>query len=134
MRHRRVTVHGWLQEDRSWSIASKPQGGDGSLAGARNPPTGRRVTGFGWAWGTESLGFTPQQGPPPCLNPFVLRRNLAVQFHPELDHTLLSAGLGKTGVAKLLKTGVDPLELLAATRAASPRSAARAQRLVDGFI
>lgn len=65
---------------------------------------------------------------------FVLRRNLAVQFHPELTSTMLAGWLAYGGDAKAREFGLDPVTLLARTRAVDDRSRSRAHALVDGFL
>jgi GMP synthase-like glutamine amidotransferase len=65
---------------------------------------------------------------------FVLRRNLAVQFHPELDASILRGWLA-SGDAELARLhGIDPDELLRRTVEVEERSRARAHALVDGFL
>ena len=65
---------------------------------------------------------------------FVLRRNLAVQFHPELDAAMLRLWLdaGGAGVARAL--GHDPGDLLRRTRDEEPAARHRAALLVDAFL
>lgn len=65
---------------------------------------------------------------------FVLRRNLAVQFHPELTRSMLAGWLGNGGADKARAAGLDPDTLLDATRAAEAEARVRAHRLVDGFL
>jgi GMP synthase-like glutamine amidotransferase len=65
---------------------------------------------------------------------FVLRRNLAVQFHPELTSAALELWLAGGGAAEARRAGLDPDALLEATRAADARSRTRAHALVDGFL
>ena len=65
---------------------------------------------------------------------FVLRRNLAVQFHPELTSAMLAGWLANGGVAKAEAFGLDPADLMRRTRAVDERSRARAHALVDGFL
>lgn len=65
---------------------------------------------------------------------FVLRRNLAVQFHPELTSAMLTGWLAYGGDAKARDFGLDPVTLLARTRAVDDRSRSRAHALVDGFL
>jgi GMP synthase-like glutamine amidotransferase len=65
---------------------------------------------------------------------FVLRRNLAVQFHPELTSAMLEGWLTLGGAEEARKAGLDTDALLEATRAADERSRARAHALVDGFL
>jgi len=64
---------------------------------------------------------------------FVLRRNLALQFHPELTSQMLEGWL-VTGSEAVVAHGLDPQELLERTRDVDGRSRARAHRLVDGFL
>lgn len=65
---------------------------------------------------------------------FVLRRNLAVQFHPELTSTMLAGWIGNGGAADLATAGIDADRLVDATRARDEESRRRAHRLVDGFL
>lgn len=65
---------------------------------------------------------------------FALRRNLAVQFHPELTPGMLHGWLGNGGDADARSVGVDPAELVADTAAEAPAALARAQALVDAFL
>jgi GMP synthase-like glutamine amidotransferase len=65
---------------------------------------------------------------------FVLRRNLAVQFHPELTSSMLAGWLSNGGARKAASAGLDPDELLASTRASEEAARIRAYRLVDGFL
>ncbi len=65
---------------------------------------------------------------------FTLRRNLAVQFHPELAADGLRGWLDQGGRDELIADGQDPDVLLAHTREEAPAAAERAHRLVDAFI
>ena len=67
-------------------------------------------------------------------SPFVLRRNLAVQFHPELTPAMLAGWLDNGGDRKAISLGVDPdqLRAQAASRVASAQR--RAFALVDAFL
>jgi GMP synthase-like glutamine amidotransferase len=65
---------------------------------------------------------------------FALRRNLAVQFHPEVDGTQLRRWLDDGGRAEAERAGRDPDELLARTFAEEPDAALRAGRLVDAAL
>ncbi|TIC87388.1 type 1 glutamine amidotransferase [Nocardioides sp. GY 10113] len=65
---------------------------------------------------------------------FVLRRNLALQFHPELVSTTLAGWLGNGGAAEARTFGHDLDELFAGTAAVDQRSRERAHALVDGFL
>ena len=65
---------------------------------------------------------------------FVVRRNLAVQFHPELTSGQLAGWLGNGGDAKALAAGLDLVELVDRTAELEPDARARAHRLVDGFL
>jgi GMP synthase-like glutamine amidotransferase len=65
---------------------------------------------------------------------FALRRNLAVQFHPELTSAALAGWLDNGGAASVRAFGLDPRRLLRETRDWDAEAAARAHRLVDGFL
>lgn len=65
---------------------------------------------------------------------FVTGTSLAVQFHPELTLSMLDGWLSNGGYAELAGLGIDAAALLERTRQLEASSAARAQRLVDGFI
>jgi GMP synthase-like glutamine amidotransferase len=65
---------------------------------------------------------------------FVLNRNLAVQFHPEVTEDVLAGWLENGGTAVARAHGIDPQRLLAETIDAQSESAARAHRLVARFL
>lgn len=65
---------------------------------------------------------------------FALRRNLAVQFHPELTAASLLGWLENGGYAGARAAGFDPGLLLTETDRIATDAAARAARLVDGFL
>ena len=65
---------------------------------------------------------------------FTLRRNLAVQFHPELDAAALKGWIDLGGRDQLIADGQDPDVLLQHTAAESPAAAQRAHALVDAFL
>jgi GMP synthase-like glutamine amidotransferase len=65
---------------------------------------------------------------------FTLRRNLALQFHPEIDSTALKGWLAFGGDREALAAGLDPDVLLAQTEAAEADATVRAHRLVDTFL
>jgi GMP synthase-like glutamine amidotransferase len=65
---------------------------------------------------------------------FVLRRNLAVQFHPELTSAMLTLWLENGGATEAAALGRDPETLLARTRALDTVARSRAHALVDGFL
>jgi GMP synthase-like glutamine amidotransferase len=65
---------------------------------------------------------------------FVLRQNLAVQFHPELSGDMLAGWLANGGATKATSAGLDVAELVSATRLGEAEAHARAHRLVDGFL
>ena len=71
---------------------------------------------------------------PAASQAFVLGRNLAVQFHPELDAHMLRLWLGNGGAPILAERGVDLEHLISATEALEAHSRARARRLVDAFL
>lgn len=65
---------------------------------------------------------------------FVLRRNLAVQFHPELTSAMLTGWLDNGGAAAATAHGHDLRLLVAEARAWDAEGRSRAHRLVDGFL
>lgn len=65
---------------------------------------------------------------------FVLRRNLALQFHPELNSDTLTAWLENGGAAAAQEHGHDLEVLLEETRSRDAEGRLRAHRLVDGFL
>ena len=65
---------------------------------------------------------------------FVLRRNLAVQFHPELTPTMLAGWLGNGGAELLERAGYDVDALVAATAGEATSARRRGHALVDGFL
>jgi len=65
---------------------------------------------------------------------YVLRRNLAVQFHPELTSGMLHGWLDNGGDVQAIKHGFDPEQMYADTVAEDPASRARAYALVDAFL
>jgi GMP synthase-like glutamine amidotransferase len=71
---------------------------------------------------------------PNASQAFVLRRNLAVQFHPELTDAMLAGWLANGGADQARRLGIDPDELLDSTRLVAARSRARTHALVDGFV
>lgn len=65
---------------------------------------------------------------------FVLRRNLALQFHPEQAADTLRSWLEDGGSELLLAHGVNPDDLLAETVRQVPLARDAARDLVDGFL
>ena len=67
---------------------------------------------------------------------FTLRKNLALQFHPELTADMLAGWCGSPGGGRelIIKDGQDPEVLLAFTRAEEAKSRSRAHALVDSFL
>jgi GMP synthase-like glutamine amidotransferase len=65
---------------------------------------------------------------------FQLGRNLAVQFHPELDSSMLAGWLRTGGEREASELGVAPERLLRETRLRDEENRVRAGRLVDAFL
>lgn len=65
---------------------------------------------------------------------FVLRRNLALQFHPEVDTPGLRGWLEFGGHRRAQAAGLDPAVILRQTEAMEADAAVRARRLVDVFL
>ncbi len=65
---------------------------------------------------------------------FVLRRNLAVQFHPELTPGMLHGWLDNGGRSQVESLGVDVNDLVAETARQAEAAEARTCALVDAFV
>ena len=65
---------------------------------------------------------------------FVLDRNLALQFHPELDPAMLTGWLDNGGASALAAKGYDVAALVEHTSLESPAARIRAHGLVDAFL
>jgi len=91
---------------------------------------------FEWHYDRWQLppGATELARNPAASQAFVLRRNLALQFHPELTAASLAGWLGNGGRAEAAGRGIDVDELVARTSTLAPVAARRAGALVDGFL
>jgi GMP synthase-like glutamine amidotransferase len=65
---------------------------------------------------------------------YVLRRNLGIQFHPEVSTEILVGWLANGGEAEAKAAGLDPDELLAETRRRDDAAADRARELMRAFL
>ncbi|MCV7254497.1 type 1 glutamine amidotransferase [Mycobacterium hackensackense] len=65
---------------------------------------------------------------------FVLGRALALQFHPEIDHRLLSLWLAEDRDGEVIGHGLDHDEILSRTNELKDDTAKRVRGLVDGFL
>jgi GMP synthase-like glutamine amidotransferase len=65
---------------------------------------------------------------------FVLRQNLAVQFHPELTPPMLQGWLGNGGQAQVESLGIDVADLVDTTAHEAPAAEARTRALVDAVV
>jgi GMP synthase-like glutamine amidotransferase len=65
---------------------------------------------------------------------FALRRNLAVQFHPEVDGAQVKRWLEDGGDTAAKQAGQDPDQLIAQCKSEEPAAAARADRLVAAAL
>lgn len=65
---------------------------------------------------------------------FVLGRNLALQFHPELTVDMLVGWFAEGGRAQVTSRGLDADVMLAHTAALEPQARQRAHALVDSFL
>lgn len=65
---------------------------------------------------------------------FVLRRNLALQFHPESTASMVEGWLDGGGREVVEERGVNVDQLLEESRRTEQAAAQRAHRLVDGFL
>lgn len=71
---------------------------------------------------------------PAASQAFTLRRNLAVQFHPELTSSMLAGWLGNGGAAAAVTMGADVDALVAETATREEDARRRSHQLVDGFL
>lgn len=71
---------------------------------------------------------------PRASQAFVLDRALALQFHPEVDRTLVADWLADDRDGDTLRMGLDHRELLATTGRLQAEAAERLHRLVGGFL
>jgi GMP synthase-like glutamine amidotransferase len=69
-----------------------------------------------------------------CVQAFAIGRNLAVQFHPEVDGAQVQRWLADGGAEEAARAGQDPDVLLASTIEQEPEAAARADRLVAAAL
>lgn len=69
-----------------------------------------------------------------AVQAFVLRRNLAVQFHPEVEAQQLQRWLDNGGHAEAVAIGVDPERLVRDTVEEEPAARRRADGLIDTFL
>lgn len=69
-----------------------------------------------------------------AVQAFTLRRNLAVQFHPEVGADILEEWLGMGGAEALVAEGVDIDALLAETQSIEADAFRRCDALVDWFL
>lgn len=65
---------------------------------------------------------------------FVLRKNLALQFHPELNVDALAAWIADGAGEMILDDGQDPVAMLETTRQESAAAELRADALVAAFL
>lgn len=65
---------------------------------------------------------------------FLLRRNLAVQFHPEITYSGLQGWMTQDGRDLVTADGQDPDIMLEQTRVEEPTARKRAHALVDAFL
>lgn len=72
-----------------------------------------------------------------CPQAFVLRRNLAVQFHPEVDEPAITTWIelgGEASHAELRRAGTTAEEVLADARRQRDRAVSDVRRLIEGFL
>ena len=65
---------------------------------------------------------------------FILRKNLAVQFHPEITYSGLQGWMTQDGRDLVNKDGQEPDIMLEQTRVEEPAARERAHALVDAFL
>ena len=91
---------------------------------------------FQWHYDRWTLppGATELARNPAASQAFTLRRNLALQFHPELTAASLAGWLANGGAAEATRQGLGVAELLERTERLEADAARRAAALVDGFL
>ncbi|MFN8050475.1 MAG: gamma-glutamyl-gamma-aminobutyrate hydrolase family protein [Acidimicrobiales bacterium] len=115
---------GWIEID----PAPLPDGGIVDLPFATGPWFQWHLDVFAVPEGATLLATSPA-GP----QAFRLRRNLALQFHPEIDTAVLEEWM-ITDRDQLRDCGVDPDELLERTAAETEKAHTRAEALVRAFL
>lgn len=65
---------------------------------------------------------------------FVLGRNLAVQFHPEMSSPILASWIATGGAAEMNRLGMNVDELVRQTAERDASNRERAHKLVDLFL
>jgi GMP synthase-like glutamine amidotransferase len=65
---------------------------------------------------------------------FVLGRNLAVQFHPEMSSAILASWIATGGAEEMSRLGIEVDELVRQTAERDVSNRARAYKLVDLFL
>jgi GMP synthase-like glutamine amidotransferase len=65
---------------------------------------------------------------------FILGRNLAVEFHPEMSSPILASWIATGGAGEMIKLGIQVDELLRQTAQRDTSNRARAHQLVDLFL
>ena len=96
-------------------------------------PGGRWFEWHGDRW-TLPRGATEIARNEASSQAFVLRRNLAVQFHPEMTCDIAQLWLDTGGDAELTSFDVTPESLLREIREHEATNRRRASRLVDAFL
>jgi GMP synthase-like glutamine amidotransferase len=71
---------------------------------------------------------------PAASQAFVIRKTLALQFHPELESSSLKGWLDMGGASKVVADGQDPAVMVAQTVAEDSAAEARTNALVDAFL
>ncbi len=84
--------------------------------------------------GVPSLATTDLGGGETASQAFTIGRSLGLQFHPEVNETVLDAWLSEGGTEELAAIGVDPARLLEETLARTDDAAVRAHELVRRFV
>ena len=65
---------------------------------------------------------------------FILGRNLAVQFHPEMSSAILASWIATGGAEEMIRLGIEINELVRQTAQRDGSNRARAHKLVDLFL
>ncbi len=71
---------------------------------------------------------------PAASQAFIVKKTLAVQFHPELEATTLQGWFDWGGEKKARSIGLDPVIMMAQTVAEQPAAEARTNALIDAYL
>lgn len=112
---------------------------DSSQIGWYSPTTESDIFSGPWFEWHSDCFFPPSEAQilaydDTAIQAFRLRRNVGVQFHPEVGSAHLNWWLEHGGKAALIEAGIDVDNLVAETATLEPDAHRRCDRLVDWFL